>query len=133
MNPFTLGMWSSIIPFLVTKRRSSLKLSWFRGAQGTYDEDFDEVCVTPEGKSAISQFLLSEVYVSFSVASCGIPVIFVHKNDVAEREREREREKYGGGGDCWNRKSLALFSPMRAFPRITISELYTVLTFHPFV
>ncbi len=94
MNPFTLGMWSSVVAFLVTKRRSSSRLSWFRGARGTCDEDFDEVCVTPEGKSAISQFLLSEVYVSFSVASCGIPVIFVYKDDVAEREREKCGEEY---------------------------------------
>ncbi len=89
MNPFTLAMWSSVVPFMVTKRSSSSRLSWFRGAQGTCDEDFDEACVAPESKSAILQFLLSEILVLFSGASCGTPVIFVHKNGVTEREREK--------------------------------------------
>ncbi len=71
MNPFTLGMWSSIIPFVVTKCRSSSRLSLFRGVQGTCDEDFDEVYAAPEGKSAIVQFLLFAFHVLFSVASCG--------------------------------------------------------------
>ncbi len=71
MNPFTLGMWSSVIPFVVTKRSSPSRFSLFLGVQGTCDEDFDEVCVTPEGKSAILQFHFFAFQVLFSVASCG--------------------------------------------------------------
>ncbi len=89
MNPFTSGMWSSIIPFVVTKRRNPSRLSLFRGVQGTCDEDFDEVCVVPEGKSAILQFHLFAFHVLFSVAPCGTWVMLVHKNDMAKRERER--------------------------------------------
>ncbi len=67
MNPFTSGMWSSIIPFVVTKCRSPSRLSLFHGVQGTCDE----VCVAPEGKSVILQFHLFVFHVLFSVASCG--------------------------------------------------------------
>ncbi len=71
MNPFTLSMWSSVIPLVVTERTRPSRLSLFRGVQGTCDGDFDEVCVIPEGKSAILLFYLFALQVLFSVASCG--------------------------------------------------------------
>eukprot|EP01084_Bolivina_argentea_P104630 187339_1 len=70
MNPFTSGMWSSIIPFVVTKRRSPSRLSLFRGVQGTCDEDFDDVCVTPEDLAFIQ-------YSSGSTQECkGVMITF---------------------------------------------------------
>ncbi len=74
MNPFTSSMWSITIPFVVTKPGGSFsKLLTFRGVKSTYtyDEDLDEMCLAPEGKSAILQFYLFAFQVLFSVASCG--------------------------------------------------------------
>ncbi len=71
VNPLTLSMWSGIIPFVVTKRKSPSIFLLFRGAQGNRDEGLDEVCVDPEGKSAILQFHFFTFHVLFSVASHG--------------------------------------------------------------